>query len=46
MSKGSTQRPIENKDAFEKNWEAIFGKKSKEDSTKEKEDADKPAEEL
>jgi hypothetical protein len=36
MSKGSTQRPIEDKKAFDNNWEAIFGKKSKEDS-KEKE---------
>lgn len=40
MSKGSTQRPIENKEAFEKNWEAIFGKKSKETPTNEKETKD------
>lgn len=46
MSKGSTQRPVEDKEAFEKNWEAIFGKKSKEDSTKEKQDATEPTEEL
>lgn len=29
--KGDRQRPIENKEAFEKNWDAIFGKKEKKD---------------
>ena len=46
MSKGSTQRPIEDKKAFDNNWDAIFGKKSKEDTAKEKETEDvepKPA---
>ena len=28
MSKGSTQRPIEDRDSYERNWDAIFGKKS------------------
>lgn len=31
MSKGDHYRPIENREAFEKNFERIFGKPSKED---------------
>ena len=47
MSKGSTQRPIENKDAFDNNWEAIFGKKSKEtEPTEENQDARESPKEL
>lgn len=29
MSKGSKPRPIPDRDAFERNWERIFGKKVK-----------------
>lgn len=29
MSKGSKQRPIEDKKKFGENWERIFGKKEK-----------------
>lgn len=47
MSKGSRQRPIENQDEFSNNWDAIFGKKSKEALTeKENKDANQPTEEL
>jgi len=28
MSKGSKQRPIEDKKKFDENWERIFGKKA------------------
>jgi hypothetical protein len=34
MSKGSKQRPIENREAFESNWDKIF-KKEKENERQE-----------
>jgi hypothetical protein len=32
--KGSTPRPVPNRDQFEKNWDSIFGKKDKKPNDK------------
>lgn len=37
MSKGSRQRPVQNKEQFEKNWDAVFGKKDKPSEEKQQE---------
>ena len=34
MSKGSKQRPIKDKEQFDKNWDEVFGKKEKDKQKK------------